>query len=218
MPTARPLILFLLVLVATRPAAALEWTATTLDARAAPFQKTVTLVFNFRNDGKKNTHLLDLQTSCSCLSARSDKKIYAPGEAGQITAEFSAEEPPGVYERWIQVVTDDRLTAPQRLTVRIEIPEPALLVPRSLEWKLNGTADGKSAELRANGALRISFTQAVPTNDAFTVRLESVIPDQVYKLIVIPRTTATVANAAIRITGRDTTGHDILISAYANVR
>jgi hypothetical protein len=218
MPTSRPIALLLpLVLLAAIPARALDWTATTLEARAEPFQKTLALVFNFKNNETKTAHLLDLQTSCSCLAARSDKKVYAPGETGVITAEFSAEEPPGIYERAITVLTD-ATTPPQRLTVRIEIPELALLTPRSLEWKLKSEITEKSAELRANGALRISFTQATPTNESFSVRLETVIPEQVFKLIITPRTTASVANAAIRITGRDSTGHDILISAYANVR
>ena len=217
MPVVRIFIVLFFALLGANPASALEWTVTTLDAHAEPFQKTLTLIFRFKNTGATPVHMLDLQTSCSCLAARGDKKVYAPGEAGQITAEFSAEEPPGTYERQIQVVTD-AAGPPQRLTVRIEIPEFALLAPRSLEWRLNENATEKSSELRANGALRISFTQAIPTSDSFTVRLETVVPDQVYKLIVTPRSTAAVANAAIRISGRDTTGHDILISAYANVR
>lgn len=217
MPFSRSLALLLLLLPGAGPLRALEWSSTTLAARAEPFQKTLALVFKFKNSGSTPVHLLDLQTSCSCLAARSDKKIYATGETGQITAEFSAEEPPGIYERHIQVVTD-ATTPPQRLTVRIEIPELALLAPRSLEWHRDESPTEKSAELRASGALRISFTQATPTNDSFTVRLETVIPEQVYKLIVTPRSTATLTNAAIRISGRDSTGHDILISAYANVR
>ena len=217
MPVVRTLVLLLLLLVGANFARALDWSTTSLDARAEPFQKTVTLVFKFTNTAKTNVQVLDLQTSCSCLAARSDKKIYFPGEAGQITAEFSAEEPPGVYERSIQAVTDAS-TPEQRLTVRIEIPELALLSPRSLEWKLNTAPVEKSVELRATGTLRIAFTQAIPTNDSFAVQLETVIPEQVYKLVITPRNTAAVANAAIRISGRDTTGHEILVSAYANVR
>lgn len=217
MTFSRPLALLLLVLLGAGPVRALEWSATTLEARAEPFQKILTLVFKFKNDGAKPVHVLDIQTSCNCLAAQSDKKIYAPGETGQITAQFSAEDPPGIYERHIQILTD-ATTPPQRLTVRIEIPELALVAPRSLEWKLNEASAEKSAELRANWSLRINFIQAIPTNDSFTVRLETVVPEQVYKLIVTPRSTANVANAAIRISGRDSRGHDILISAYANVR
>lgn len=217
MTASRLIALLLLALVTTSTASALEWCATTLEARTEPFQKTLNLVFKFRNEAAKPAHLLDLQTSCSCLAAQSDKKIYAPGETGQITAEFSAEEPPGIYERHIQVLTDASAT-PERLTVRIDIPELALLTPRSVEWKINGESSEKSLELRSNGSLRISFTEATPTNDSFIVRLETVIPQQVYRVAITPRSTAAFANAAIRISGHDTAGHEILISAYANVR
>ena len=70
MTFSRPPALLLLVLLGASPACALEWSATTLEARAEPFQKTLTLVFKFKNDGAKPAHLLDLQTSCSCLAAQ----------------------------------------------------------------------------------------------------------------------------------------------------
>ena len=196
---------------------ALDWRQSTLEAQATPFQKTVTLVFEFKNNGDKPVHLLDLQTSCSCLSAKSDKKVFASGETSWIQAEFSAEEPPGSYERHINVLTDES-PDPQRLTVRIEIPELAVLAPRSVEWRLNEDVGEKSIEVRATGTLRIDFTQSIPSNDSFTARLEAVECGRVYKLIIQPRRTGSVANAAIRIYGHDDNGHDILISAYANVR
>ncbi len=213
----RSFALWFLVFLATGSANALDWSSTTLETRAEPFQKTLTLVFKFKNNRTTSTHLLELPTSCSCLAARSDKKTYAPGEAGQITAEFSTTEPPGIYERHITVVTDEA-TPPQRLTVRIEIPELATLTPLSREWKINDPVEEKSIELRIAGKLRISFAEAKPSNDSFSARLETIIPEERYLLILKPHSTAARANAAIRIYGRAPDGHEILVNAYANVR
>ena len=210
-------LLLLLVLLGAGPLRALEWQNPVIEARAEPFQKTLTLVFQFKNAGARPVHLLDLQPSCSCLEATSDKKVYAAGESGSVTAVFSAAETPGIYERHIRVVTDVS-TPPENLTVRIEIPELATLVPRSVEWRLGEPAAEKNIELRAEGSLQIAFTQATPTNDSFAVHLEAVVPDRVYRLTLTPRNTDAVANAAIRISGHDRAGHDILVSAYANVR
>lgn len=196
---------------------ALEWKQTKREAHAEPFQKTLALVFEFKNSGDKPVHLLDLQTSCSCLAAKSDKKVFAPGGTGRIEAEFSAEEPPGVYERHISVLTDES-PEPQRLTVRIEIPELAVLTPRSVEWRIGASPAEKSVELRPTGTLKIRFTKAVPSNDTFTAELDCIKPGRIYELKIQPKSTAGFANAAIRIYGHDDQNHEILISAYANVR
>ena len=213
----RPLCTLFLVLLAAGPARALEWLRPTVEARAEPFQKTLSLVFEFKNDGARPVHVLDIQTSCSCLTASADKKVYAPGEAGRLTAQFSADEPPGIYERHISMLTDES-TRPQRLTVRIEIPELVTITPRSVEWKPGEGTVEKFVELRANGSLRITFTQATPSNGTFSARLETIVPEQVYRLVVLPEAGNTVANAAIRMSGHDQGGHEILVSAYANVR
>ena len=207
----------LLVLSAAARAGALEWPQTTVEAGTEPFQKTLPLVFAFRNGGTKPVHILDLQTSCSCLAATTDKKVYAPGESGKLTARFSVEDRSGLYERSIMVMTDES-APPQRLTVRIEVPELVAITPRSLEWSLRSAPAEKSTELRATGALRISFAQATPSNETFAANLETIVPGRVYRLVVRPLSTATVANAAIRISGHDDSGREILISAYANVR
>jgi hypothetical protein len=206
-----------LVSLAVARVDALEWPQPTMEAQTAPFQKTLSLVFVFKNAGALPVHLLDLQTSCSCITARTDKKTYAPGESGQLTAQFTAEDPPGIYERHISVLTDES-APPQRLTVRIEIPELVTLTPRSVAWKLGESLTEKSIELRTNGDLRLCCTGATPSNATFSARLETVVPDQVYRLVVLPQGTAAVANAAIRISGHDHDGHEILVSAYANVR
>ena len=217
MTPARPIIAILFFLIGIIPVAALDWQQRTLDAHAEPFQKTVTLAFEFKNGGTRPVHILDLKTSCSCLSAASEKSSYAPGETGKIHAEFSTTETPGLYERQINVLTDES-ESPQQLIVRIEIPELAILTPRSLDWRLNENVEEKSVELRANGTLRIDFTESIPSNDSFVARLEPVEPGRVYRLVIRPHRTTAVANAAVRIHGHDSAGHEILISAYANVR
>lgn len=206
-----------MVLLGAACAAALEWQASTIDARAEPFQKTLTRTFAFKNSGDKPVSILDVQTDCTCITANADKKFYAPGESGLLAAQFALEDRSGLYERHLSVITDEPHPA-QRLTVRIEVPELATLAPRSLEWCLNDDVSEKIVEVRTSERLRITFTQATLTNDNFIARLETVIADQVYQLVVTPRNTSAVANAAIRIHGHDAQGRPVLVSAYANVR
>jgi hypothetical protein len=195
---------------------ALEWKAESVTVNTLPFQVTQDVVFEFTNHSAKPVRLIDLQTNCDCLDAKADREIYAPGAAGTIRASFTIGDREGLYERTITVVTDE--TAPAvRLLVRIEVPALTQLAPRSVSWAVNSAPDEKTVELTAAAGLAINFTEAQPTNDAFAVRLETVVSGRHYRLHLRPRDTATPASAAIRVFGRDRGGHEVVASAYANV-
>jgi hypothetical protein len=196
--------------------AALEWKAVTMSVTTVPFQATQDVVFEFRNDGPRPVRILDVQTNCDCLAADPDRKTYAPGARGAIKASFTIGDRAGPYERVITVVTDES-PAPVRLTVRIEVPETAILAPRSVAWKVNDPAAEKTVEVTANAGLEITFAEAVPTNGDFSATLETVAAGRHYRLHVTPRGTARPASAAIRSFGREKSGHDVVVSAYANV-
>jgi hypothetical protein len=215
MPARHCRLVALFALLALR-GAALEWKAVTVAVTTAPFQATQDAVFEFTNRGSKPVRILDVQTNCDCLAADPDRKTYAPGARGTIKASFTIGDRAGPYERVITVVTDES-PAPVRLTVRIEVPEIASLAPRSLAWKVNDPAAEKTVEVTAHAGLEITFTEAVPTNGDFTATLETVAAGRHYRLHLVPRGTARPASAAIRIFGREKSGHDVVVSAYANV-
>lgn len=199
------------------PAAALDWQADKLTVTTAPFQSTQDVVFTFKNNSAKPVALLDLQTNCDCLDATADQKTYAPGAAGTIKARFTIGDRSGLYERIITVVTDEP-ASPVRLLVRIEVPEIAEVTPRSVSWAVKAEPVEKIVELTPARGLEITFNDAQATNDAFTTRLETVEAGRRYRLHLTPRSTADSASAAIRVFGRDKTGHDVVVSAYASVQ
>lgn len=199
------------------PAAALDWKADALTVGTVPFQKTQDVTFEFKNNGTKPVTLLDIQTNCECLDVSVDGKTYPPGAAGTIKARFTIGDRAGLYERLITLVTDES-PAPVRLLVRIEVPEVAEVSPRSVSWKVNEPAEEKIVDFTPAAGLEINFTEALATNDAFTTRLETVEPGKRYRLHLKPRSTALSASAAIRVTGREKAGHDVIVSAYASIR
>ena len=112
----------------------------------------------------------------------------------------------------------DESPAPQRLLVRIGVPEIAQVTPRNVRWKITGPADEQTVEITPASGLTINFTEAQATNDAFTTRLETIEPRKCYRLHLMPRRTALPASAAIRVFGRESAGHDVVVSAYASVQ
>jgi hypothetical protein len=117
----------------------------------------------------------------------------------------------------VTVVTDEP-ESPVRLHVQIEVPPVATLSPVSLDWPLLGATTEKTSELQPAAGLEINFTAAIATNIAFATRLETVTPGRHYRLHITPRDTTQAANAAIRISGREKNGHEVVVSVYANVR
>ena len=198
------------------PAIALDWKATTLTVTTAPFQTEQDAVFEFTNQSSQPVTIRELATSCSCLLADSDLKTYAPGISGKITAKFTVGDRGGLYERTVTVVTDES-GSPVHLTLRIEVPEIASVTPRSVEWRLNDELVEKTVELKAAAGLEIVFSDAQPTNDAYIVRLELIEQGRLYRLHIRPNDTKHPVSTAVRLFGREKSGHDVVLSAYASV-
>lgn len=194
----------------------LEWVSTSYAGTTLPWQTTLDVAFSFRNAGSKAVSVSDVQTNCDCLAAGTDKTVYQPGEAGVIAARFTVGDRYGLHSRTITVLTDDG--ARQQLAVSIEVPEPASVVPRQLEWAVGSAAREQAFDVRPAGAGRVDFTETFATNDAFGLRLEVLEAGRHYRVHVIPRRMDAVANAAIRLKGVAPNGMEIIVSAYANVR
>jgi len=64
-------------------------------------------VFNFKNIGKGDLHIDDIESTCGCTSADWDKnKIYKQGESGQIKVIFNPKDLEGKFTRTLTVKTD----------------------------------------------------------------------------------------------------------------
>ncbi len=199
------------------PARALEWKTTEQTVTTQPFQATLDTVFAFTNNRDQPVTIREIETSCGCLEAVADAKVYAPGAAGLIKARFTVGDRVGHYARTITVLTDEA-GDPVRLSLQVDVPVLAVLTPRSVSWLVGEAAAGKSVELVASPGLEIIFADAQSTDAAFTARLEILEAGRRYRLHLTPRNTTEPASAAIRIFGREKSGHEVIVSAYASVQ
>lgn len=199
------------------PGAALEWKTQTLAFTAAPFQTTQEAIFEFTNTSAKPVRISEVESNCDCLDAAADGHIYPPGASGVIKTTFTIGDRLGLYERRIKVLTDES-AEPVRLLVRIEVPELVILTPRSVAWKLHEAAAEKTVELEVTPGVQIEFDRVLPTSGNFGARLETIEAGRRYRVLLKPPTTAQPANAAFRIFGKASSGREVVVSAYGNVR
>ena len=216
---ARPnlaLVLLALALPAT-PGRALDWQTTEQSVATQPFQATLDTVFAFKNNRSQPVTIREIETSCGCLEAFADARVYPPGASGQIRARFTVGDRVGHYARTITVLTDEPGDA-VRLSLQIDVPLLADVTPRSVTWQVGEAAGEKIVELTAAPGLTVDFTEAQPTNDSFNARLETVEAGRHFRLHVTPRHTREPVSAAIRLFGREKSGHEVVVSAYASVQ
>jgi len=114
-----------------------------VDLGRVPAMKTVGARFWFTNHGKTPVEILKLEPSCGCLSPRLKKRVYQPGETGEIILPVETpNQSPGPHEYRVQVKYTDPEPNETTLTFRVTLPEKQVMVePRSLMVYLLGTGD-----------------------------------------------------------------------------
>lgn len=203
--------------IAAPASAALTWTSTSFAGQTQPLQKTLEIAYAFKNTGGTTVAIRDVQTNCDCTAATTDKKIYQPGEAGVLHAQFTVGDRGGVYQRAITVVTDDGAT-PQRLTLQIEVPELAAVAPRVRDWSIGAAVNEQAIDIVLHDAIRVTFTDVFVSTENFKARFESIEAGRRYRIFVRPVSTTEAISTAIRLKGKATSGEVVIVSAYANVR
>ena len=196
---------------------ALEWKTKSLEFNATPFQSTQEATFHFTNTGDRPVRILAVESNCDCLDALADQLTYAPGATGIIRTTFSIGERIGEYERRIKVTTDEN-KEPVRLLLRVDVPELVAVTPQSVAWTLRAAANERSIDLTVIPSLVITFTEVKSTNTDFSARLETIEAGRHYRIHVKPPNTAQPANTAFRLRGRASSGQEVVVSAYGNVR
>jgi len=90
----------------------------------------VSHVFKFTNTGAEALTILDVRSTCGCTVPELTKKVYAPGESGEITVIFNPENREGHQVKSVTVTTDSRETPSIRLNIQSEVEKVLSVDPR----------------------------------------------------------------------------------------
>lgn len=105
--------------------AELTFSEVRVEQTADPKQEAATAVFRFQNTGAKPVSIVDLNTSCRCISASTAKQTYAPGERGEVVAKLVLTAGEELEEKSVYVLTDAAPAKPQPLVLVVRKSEPA---------------------------------------------------------------------------------------------
>lgn len=90
--------------------------------------------FPFTNTGDKPVKIMEVNSSCGCTTALPSKRVFEPGESGEISATFTYGEREGKQVKSIRVETDDEKEARSFLTLEVNIPAVMEMSPSVVMW------------------------------------------------------------------------------------
>ena len=131
--------------------AGLEWENETVELKASLADTRAEAVFRFTNTGPEPVTITRMTSSCGCTVPELEKRTYAPGEKGEITALFTFGSRQGRQEKRITVESRaGNATTTTLLNFVTHIPQWGTLSPRLLRWDLDAEATAKEIRLRLN--------------------------------------------------------------------
>jgi hypothetical protein len=105
--------------------AALAWSTRLVSLTVAPGAKKAVARFPFENTGATAVQIVDTRTNCDCTAAALARRLYRPGEKGEVEATLTIGDRTGRQDKTIAVTTtdDSGRSATDTLMMRVLVPE-----------------------------------------------------------------------------------------------
>jgi hypothetical protein len=192
-----PVAVFLasLVLGCAPLAAQLTWETTHISHELELAQNESDATFRFENTGKYPVTVRSTASSCGCTTARFDRKVYQPGDKGEITTRFVVGERTGVRRNTVQVLTDDPSTPNVALIYEVEIPSLITVTPRILQWRVGSAAEEKTINVKLNAKAGFKITGVNGGSENFRAVIREGERPGEYLLAITPVSTASSGKA-----------------------
>jgi len=204
--------------MATVVLAELKWESTQQDLKVSPLETNATARFAFRNNGTEAIHISNLMADCGCTLAHLQKRHYAPGEGGEIEANFIFGNRVGEQVKKIMVATDEPGGRALELQFRVRIPEILRLTPTFVHWRKNEQKSPKEIKIKVVHDQPVKITKVVSSSERMTAELLTVTNGTDYTIRILPTDTSTPAWSILRIETDTPAQRPRSFTGYAQVR
>lgn len=194
-----PLMLALPLSLATLGHAGLVFDADVVQETAAATQTTHESKFRFKVQGDRPITIKEVQTTCGCLSATADKKTYAPGETGTVSAVISLGAFEGEITKSVYVHSDDPAASKLQLQMKITIPKLMEITPDVTTWQVGDPPVTRTVTIKVLYDKPIEVTRVTTERKKFALELKEITKGREYQIKITPETTAEPTLGALRI-------------------
>ena len=177
------------VLTMTNSALAqLQWRTRLVEAHASVEDREMTADYYFANQGTRPVSILQVASSCGCITGVANRTNYPPNYAGFVKVTFDFGSRIGAQSKYVTVRTDDPCEPEVRLQMDVQIPEIIKIEPPFAYWPI-GTAPNTSEHRLTLLQPNCSIIGLTSTNPVFGTQLSTQEPGRRYTLCVTPRST-----------------------------
>ena len=148
--------------------------------------ETVTALYKFTNTGNETVTITDLASSCRCTVPVLDKKVYAPGESGELKAVFTPGDKVGPQLKIITLKTNLKEQPTIELTFKTDVPALPGLEPEALTWARGDKPAPKIISVITRPGMPIAKIEINPKASDFTATLKTVVEGKSYEITVVP--------------------------------
>ncbi|MEM6885403.1 MAG: DUF1573 domain-containing protein [Verrucomicrobiota bacterium] len=175
-------------------------------------------MFSFRNSSDQKITVQDVVSSCGCTTAELGKRVYQPGEVGELKGRFTFEGRTGFQQKKITLKTDDPKQPEILLAFQLDIPKVVEVSPIFLYWKLDGNAEWKQAHLKLAEGITSDIPQATFDQEAIELEVKTVKPGQEYELKLKPTDLSRKRMLSIKLSLPLSTGNYKEVLVYVAVK
>lgn len=155
-------------------------------------QDSVEAVYKFTNTSDRPVTITEATASCGCTVPSLDKKVYQPGESGELKAIFTLGSRQGEQRKTITVNTETGGEQNQyNLMLEVDIPVPVTLTPRVRFWSVGEQAEAQEVAISFNEKLPMEIQGLKRKDDqepeSFDYEIETVKEGLEYRLKITPK-------------------------------
>ena len=175
----------------------LKWDDTLLLAHATPDESKAIAHFAFINAGAHPIKITGTRTTCGCTAAVAEKRVYAPGERGEVVVSFKTINRNGLYEEPITLKTDEPGGAETVLKLRVLVKDVLALEPALVFWRANEPLIPKSIRVKVTPGFPVQRLDASSPDPNLDVRVVTLKAGDEYNIVVTPKAARVKARLSI---------------------
>ena len=180
--------------------AQLKFEKTELICNAKPGQHEFKAVYKFKNVGDTTVTVLKTKSSCQCSAGEMKKKIFKPGETGELEMTMPFGVTKGQIRKKIYLYTKGDSKRFYELRIGANVPEYIKISPKYLKWKNGDPNVQKTIQIKIVHKTEIDIKSIKSSLPNWTVKKEVVKQGWAYKIHVQPRNTTTAERTVLTIT------------------
>lgn len=170
--------------------AGLDFASTHLKVEADPAVDELPVQFTFQVEGDKPIEITEVQTTCGCLKAKADKKVYQSGEKGVIDCIFSIGSFEGEHIKSLYVITSEEGNERIPLKVTFNVPLLFEIEPQQQKWKVGEPAVAKKVSFKVLYQDPVEILELTSSRQAFTAEFKEIKKGREYEIMITPSDTS----------------------------